>query len=82
MNTMSKLLQIHTLDEEDELRLAFRTFDKHKTGTIDVLELRHALTVLGDKMTTQEVDAFFRDANIYGKEAFTYEDYISMLFPL
>jgi hypothetical protein len=44
----------HT-DNEEEIREAFKVFDKNNNGFISVPELRHVLTTIGEKLTKEEV---------------------------
>lgn len=43
------------LDSEEEIREAFRVFDKDGNGFISAAELRHVMTNLGEKLTDEEV---------------------------
>lgn len=40
----------------DEIREAFKVFDKDGNGFISAAELRHVMTNLGEKLTDEEVD--------------------------
>lgn len=42
-------------DSEEELKEAFRVFDKDGNGFISAAELRHIMTNLGEKLTDEEV---------------------------
>lgn len=44
----------HT-DNEEEIREAFKVFDKNNNGFISVPELKHVLTTIGEKLTKEEV---------------------------
>ena len=76
-------------NEEDELREAFRVFDKNGNGFIKVAELRyiilikefffilfifrHVMTNLGEQFTNDEVDEILREIDITGKGIIRYE---------
>ena len=60
-------------DGEEEVRDAFRIFDKDGNGFISGAELRHIMTNIGDKMTTSEVNEMIKQADIYGDEQINYE---------
>lgn len=44
-------------DTEEEIREAFKVFDKDGNGFISAAELRHVMTNLGEKLTDEEVNA-------------------------
>lgn len=48
-------------DSEEEIREAFRVFDKDGNGFISAAELRHVMTNLGEKLTDEEVDEMIRE---------------------
>lgn len=47
-------------DNEEEVKEAFRVFDKDQTGFVPISELRYSLVTLGEKLPTDEVDALLR----------------------
>lgn len=53
-------------DSEEEIKEAFRVFDKDGNGFISAAELRHVMTNLGEKLTDEEVDEMIREADIDG----------------
>ena len=53
-------------DGEEELREAFRVFDKDGNGFISAAELRHVMTNLGEKLTDEEVDEMIKEADTDG----------------
>jgi len=65
-------------DSEEEIREAFRVFDKDGNGFISAAELRHVMTNLGEKLTDEEVDEMIREADIDGDGQVNYEG----IFPL
>ena len=53
-------------ENEDELKQAFKTFDKDGNGFITADELRHAMTNLGEKLTDDEVEQMMKEADVDG----------------
>jgi Ca2+-binding EF-hand superfamily protein len=48
-------------DSEEEIKEAFKVFDKDGNGFISAAELRHVMTNLGEKLTDEEVDEMIRE---------------------
>nr|CAD7196343.1 unnamed protein product [Timema douglasi] len=63
-------------DGEDELREAFRVFDKNNDGMISSMELRHVMTNLGEKLSDEEVDDMIREADLDGDGMVNYEGWL------
>ncbi|KAG5519941.1 hypothetical protein PMAC_000218 [Pneumocystis sp. 'macacae'] len=59
--------KIKDTDSEEEIREAFKVFDKDGNGTISAAELRHVMTNLGEKLTDDEVDEMIREADVDGE---------------
>ena len=51
---------------EEEMKEAFRVFDKDGNGYISAAELRHVMTNLGEKLTNEDIDEMIREADIDG----------------
>ena len=66
-------------DNEEELREAFRAFDKDGQGFISAVELRHVMTNLGEKLKDEEVDELFAEANIDTEGEINYEEFVTMM---
>jgi len=60
-------------DSDEEIREAFRVFDKDGNGFISAAELRHVMTNLGEKLTDEEVDEMIREADVDGDGQVNYE---------
>merc|ERR1712172_185172 len=66
-------------DSEDEIKEAFKVFDKDGNGFISATELRHVMTNLGEKLTDEEVDEMIREADIDGDGQINYEEFVAMM---
>ena len=66
-------------ESEEELREAFRVFDKDGNGSISAAELRHVMTNLGEKLTDEEVDEMIREADTDGDGQVNYEEFVTMM---
>ena len=63
----------HDTDSQEELREAFKVFDKDGNGFISAAELRHVMTNLGEKLTDEEVDEMIREADVDGDGQVNYD---------
>ncbi|XP_046679019.1 neo-calmodulin-like isoform X2 [Homalodisca vitripennis] len=66
-------------DGEDELREAFRVFDKNNDGLISSTELRHVMTNLGEKLSDEEVDDMIKEADLDGDGMVNYDEFVTIL---
>lgn len=66
-------------DSAQEIKEAFRVFDKEGKGFISAAELRNVMTNLGEKLTDEEVDEMIRDADIDGDGQINYEEFVQMM---
>jgi len=64
---------------EEQTREAFKVFDKNGTGFIEVAELRHVLTTLGEKLTTQEVDVVMKEADLDADGKISLQDFLRVI---
>lgn len=71
LTMMSKKLS--SRDTADEIREAFRVFDKDGNGFISVAELRHIMGNLGEKMPEEEVEEMIQEADIDGDGQVNYD---------
>ena len=65
-------------DSEEEIREAFKVFDKDGNGYISAAELRHVMTNLGEKLTDFEVDDMIREADVDGDGQINYEEFVKV----
>uniref|UniRef100_V5HR66 Putative calmodulin-b n=1 Tax=Ixodes ricinus TaxID=34613 RepID=V5HR66_IXORI len=66
-------------DSEEELREAFRVFDKNGDGFISASELRHVMTNLGEKLTDEEVEDMIKEADLDGDGLVNYDEFVTTL---
>eukprot|EP00755_Sulcionema_specki_P028887 Sspe_Gene.90918::Locus_62403_Transcript_1_2_Confidence_0.600_Length_1574::g.90918::m.90918/K02183/CALM; calmodulin len=62
-------LMVHCMNEyktEEELREAFRTFDKDQSGYVSLSELRFFLTTVGDVLEPEEMQELIAEAQASG----------------
>ena len=65
-------------DSEEDIREAFKVFDKDGNGYISAAELRHVMTNLGEKMNDDEVDEMIREADVDGDGQINYEEFVKV----
>ena len=77
LNLMAKKMK--DTDSEQELQEAFKVFDKDGNGYISAAELRHVMTNLGEKLSTDEVDEMIREADVDGDGQVNYKEFVVMM---
>lgn len=66
-------------DSEEEIREAFKVFDRDAKGSISAAELRHVLTSIGEKLTDDEVDEMIREADEDGDGRIDYNEFVQLM---
>lgn len=66
-------------DSDEELREAFKVFDKDQNGYISAAELRHVMINLGEKLTEEEVEMMIKEADTDGDGQVNYEEFVKMM---
>ncbi|KAG0263677.1 hypothetical protein DFQ27_001634 [Actinomortierella ambigua] len=66
-------------DSEEEIREAFKVFDKDNNGYISAAELRHVLTNLGERLSEAEVDEMITEADVDGDGQINYDEFVRMM---
>lgn len=71
--------KIQKFDEQDDLRMAFRVFDKNGDGYISASELKSVMESLGEKMTDEQVEEMIREADLDGNGLIDYNEFIKIM---
>lgn len=66
-------------DSEEEIREAFKVFDRDNNGFISAAELRHVMTSIGEKLTDDEVDEMIREADQDGDGRIDYNEFVQLM---
>ena len=79
LDIMSSRMKDTDTSIEDELKEAFRVFDKDGNGFISAAELRHVMTYLGEKLTEEEVDDVIGEGDVDNDGQLNYEEFVKMM---
>lgn len=66
-------------DEEEELRQAFRVFDKSGCGYITASDLRAVLQCIGEDLTEDEIDEMIAEVDIDGDGRIDFDEFIACM---
>ncbi|XP_044472049.1 calmodulin-like protein 12 isoform X1 [Mangifera indica] len=77
----SNLINLKRLDTdtEEEMKAAFKVFDKDQNGFISAAELRHVMTNLGEKMTYEEAKEMIQEADVDGDGQVNYDEFVRLM---
>ncbi|ESO89750.1 hypothetical protein LOTGIDRAFT_192654 [Lottia gigantea] len=79
MANMGGLNENSEEDEEEELRQAFRVFDKSGCGYITPSDLRCVLQCMGEDLTEEEIDEMIAEVDIDGDGRIDFEEFITCM---
>ncbi|KAK7258704.1 hypothetical protein RIF29_24286 [Crotalaria pallida] len=66
-------------EAEEELKGAFRVFDKDQDGYISPIELRSVMRSIGVKVTEEELEQMIKEADLNGDGLIDYEEFVRMM---
>lgn len=66
-------------NSKEDVKEAFRVFDKDGNGYINASELQYVMTTLGEKLTNEEVEDMLKEADIDEDGAINYEEFVKIL---
>ncbi|CAG8831828.1 11091_t:CDS:2, partial [Gigaspora margarita] len=71
LNMMAR--KVKDSDAEEELKEAFKVFDKDNNGLISAAELKQVMNSIGEKLTDEEIDEMIHEADVDGDGQINYE---------
>ncbi|KAK8542981.1 hypothetical protein V6N12_015556 [Hibiscus sabdariffa] len=77
LNLMARKMK--ETEAEDDLREAFRVFDKDQDGYISPHELRLVMINIGEKVTDEELEQMIREADLDGDGQVNYDEFFRMM---
>ncbi|XP_077987791.1 uncharacterized protein LOC144442349 [Glandiceps talaboti] len=66
-------------DPKEELRAAFRIFDRNNDGFVVAKELKYVMKKIGEKLTDEEVDLMIREADTNNDGKICYEEFVNLM---
>ncbi|XP_012853869.1 PREDICTED: calmodulin-2/4-like [Erythranthe guttata] len=67
------------IDADNELKEAFKVFDKDQNGYISANELRQTMINLGEKLTVEEVEQMVREADLDGDGQISFDEFVKTM---
>ncbi|KAJ0248084.1 calcium-binding protein CML13 [Hirschfeldia incana] len=77
LDLMAKHLKTEPFDRQ--LRDAFKVLDKEGSGFVAVVDLRHILTSIGEKLEGSEFDEWIKEVDVGSDGKIKYEDFIARM---
>ena len=68
-----------TVDQTEEMKEAFKIFDRDGDGYIDFKELKQVVTSMGEPLSPTAADALFKEADINGDGKLDFNEFIKMM---
>ncbi|XP_041020610.1 calmodulin-like protein 11 isoform X2 [Juglans microcarpa x Juglans regia] len=75
LNIMARKMKVRT----EELKEAFKVFDRDQDGYISANELRHVMMNLGERLTDEEAEQMIKEADLDGDGQVSYEEFARMM---
>ena len=66
---------------EEEMKMAFKMFDKDENGYIEKDELKQMMAKLGEKLTDGEIDEMMKEADTDNDGRVNYNEFLAMMKP-
>eukprot|EP00052_Salpingoeca_macrocollata_P030777 m.320894 g.320894 ORF g.320894 m.320894 type:complete len:145 (-) comp24667_c0_seq1:23-457(-) len=79
MTVVQTLSALRNDDMKASIKRALHTFDQEDNGVISVTELSHVLTSMGEKLSRDDIDEIFREAEVDAYGYFNLESFVETL---
>ncbi|XP_014771763.1 neo-calmodulin isoform X3 [Octopus bimaculoides] len=79
MENMGGITENKEGDDDEELRQAFKMFDKSGTGYICASDLRVVIQCLGEDLTEEEIDEMIAEVDIDGDGRIDFEEFLACM---
>lgn len=79
LNLLARTMRDADAGAEEELREAFRVFDRDQNGFISLNELRHVMNNLGDRLTGDELTEMLGEADVNGDGQINYTEFAKVM---
>ncbi|TYJ21607.1 hypothetical protein E1A91_A08G074100v1 [Gossypium mustelinum] len=76
VNIMARKMQEN---EVDELKEAFKVFDRDQDGFISANELRQVMMNMGERLTMEEAEQMIREADLDGDGVVSFDEFARMM---
>ncbi|CAL0310362.1 unnamed protein product [Lupinus luteus] len=63
----------------EELKEAFKVFDRDQDGFISATELKHVMMNLGERLSDEEAEQMIREADLDGDGQVSYEEFVVVM---
>ncbi|KAJ1870247.1 hypothetical protein LPJ55_004805 [Coemansia sp. RSA 990] len=67
------------IEEEDDLAMSFKMFDKNGDGSISKDELREVMASLGENLSEKEIDDMLAEADVNNDNVISFEEFKNMM---
>lgn len=65
--------EMNKTDTEEEMREAFKIFDRSGNGFITAKELKHGMVYMGERLSDEEVEEMMREADSDGEGRISFD---------